>query len=69
MPSTMVDRYGPPAYEVKIMAGGVVERRYRIWENGLCEGFEDGDKAVMIINRIPLIVREAINKHAENPNA
>src|SRR5262245_31260741 len=51
-----------PIFEVRIMdAGGLIQRHYGIWEDGRTEGFEDGDKPVLVINRIPHVVREAVN--------
>ena len=39
----------------------VGDRTYNIYADGRTEGFEDGDKPVMVVNRIPALVAEMTN--------
>jgi hypothetical protein len=40
-----------PIFEVR-----VGERHFIIFANGMTKGFEDGDKPILIVNRIPLVI-------------
>jgi hypothetical protein len=51
-----------PAFEVR-----VGDRHYRIWANGKAEGFEDGETPVLIVNRIPRVIAEAVKDAQEHP--
>jgi hypothetical protein len=48
-----------PAFEVRVGPLNGEHRVYRVWANGKIEGFEDGDKPIMVCNRIPLISARA----------
>lgn len=41
-----------PFFEVIVGNPAGEHKHYKIYANGLTEGFEDGDKAVIIVNRI-----------------
>lgn len=43
-----------PDFEVCVGNPAGEHKWYRIWANGQTEGFKDGDKPVLIVNRIPL---------------
>lgn len=46
----------------------VGEKVYRIWANGMAEGFEDGDKPVTVINRIPIAIARAMERQKADVN-
>lgn len=46
--------YGKPAFTVL-----VGEKVFNIWANGRTEGFEDGEKPLLVINRIPQLIGDA----------
>ena len=55
-----------PIFEVCVgNPSGSGFKKYKIWANGQVHGFEDGDKPVLIINRIPLEVVKALKNTAK----
>ena len=47
------------AFEVRVGPLNGEHRIYRVWANGVTEGFQDGDATVMVINKIPQLMRQA----------
>jgi hypothetical protein len=51
-----------PVFEVRVGDLAGEHRHYKIYADGSVEGFADGDKPVMVLNRVPIAEAMARNE-------